>query len=173
MAESRYESWYGPRSMAADTKKTPRPDDDAQSLLAELEALLIAAQETEHAAGWNAALREVAVIVKRRDHDRQRKSAAAIAKRTVEGKKTGGLEPYGYEVGPDGETLREKSSEQKVIAAARKLHEAGHSLREIARRLEQRGMRPRNGETFHPTQIQRMLAPEATQRLGEDQAPRT
>ena len=150
------------------TAKTPAPNDD-RSLLAELESLLVTSEETEHAVGWNAALRQIAVIVKRRDHDRQHKSAAAIAKRTVEGKKTGGLEPYGYEVGPDGETLREKPSEQRVIATARKLHDAGHSLREIARRLAQRSMRSRKDETFHPTQIQRMLAPEATQRLGEDQ----
>lgn len=130
--------------------------DDERSLRAEL-ASLVVADSGERAAGYNAALLDVNAILDRHEHDRQTRSAHAIAKRKAAGKKIGGDVPYGHELAGDGETLRESAYEQRVIATARRLRAAGHSLREVARRLEARGMRPREGRAFHAAQISRML----------------
>jgi hypothetical protein len=116
--------------------------DGGSSLRAELAALTLA-DDDPRAVVYN-------------DHDRQRLAQRAIARRKKAGKKIGGDVPYGYEIGPDGETLRASLSEQRVILAARKLRSAGLSLREVGRRLQKRGMSPREGDTFHASQIKRM-----------------
>lgn len=125
------------------------------SLRAELTALALP-EDGDRAVGYNAALRDVIAIFDRHERDRKKRSARAIAQRKDEGKKTGGDLPYGYELGPDGETLRESTAEQRVIAVARKLRAEGHSLREVARRLAARKMFPREGDVFHAAQIKRM-----------------
>lgn len=134
-------------------------DDDAkddQSLRAEL-AKLVVVKPGEHASGYNAALHDVLAILDRHESDRKQRSKQAIARRKAAGKKIGGDLPYGYELAPDGETLRESPAEQRVIAAARKLRNAGHSLREVARRLKTRDLFPREGDEFHAAQISRMI----------------
>lgn len=128
---------------------------EALSLRAELDGLVVTGDDAR-AAGYNAALRDVLAVFDRHESERKKRSARAIAQRTDEGKKTGGDLPYGYELAPDGETLREAKAEQRVIAAARKLRSEGHSLREVARRLQSRNMFPREGDAFHAAQIKRM-----------------
>ena len=91
------------------------------------------------------------------EHERQERSAAKLASMTAAGKRTGGDLPYGHELAPDGETLRDCAKEQRVIAAALKLRVDGHSLREIANRLQARQMLSRDGRKFHAAQIKRML----------------
>lgn len=135
--------------MVVDTK------DAALSLRGELAALAIP-EDGDHAVGYNTALRDVLAVFDRHERDRKKRSARALAQRKDEGKKTGGDLPYGYELGPDGETLCESAVEQRVIAAARKLRADGHSLREVARRLTARNMFPREGDAFHAAQIKRM-----------------
>ena len=108
--------------------------------------------------GFDAAVKEALAIVGRFEHERQERSAAKLASMTAAGKRTGGDLPYGHELAPDGETLRECAKEQKVIAAARRLRAEGHSLREIANRLQARQMLSRKGEKFHAAQIARMVA---------------
>lgn len=133
-------------------------DEEAEapsSLRAELAALVIP-EDGDHAVGYNTALRDVLAVFDRHERDRKKLIARAITKRKNEGKKTGGDLPYGYELGPDGETLRKSAAEQRVIAAARKLRSEGHSLREVARRLAARNMFPREGDEFHAAQIKRM-----------------
>ena len=128
--------------------------DKVLSLRAEIAALTIP-EDSDHAVGYNTALRDVIAIYDRHERDRKKRSARAIAQRKGENKKTGGDLPYGYELAPDGETLRESQAEQRVIAAARKLR-ATYSLREVARRLKARNMFPREGDAFHAAQIKRM-----------------
>ncbi len=132
-------------------------DDDqaARTLRAELEALKVDGKG-EGDVGYNAAIDDVLKVIDRHETDRQKRSARAIAKRKAQGKKIGGDMPYGYELAADGETLRESAAEQRVIKEARKLRAAGHSLREVARRLAARGMFPREGDEFHAAQIKRM-----------------
>lgn len=106
----------------------------------------------------NAELDELRVAY-RELRDRQgARITAALAELRATGKKTGGDVPYGYRLDRDGETLHPLRSEQRVIAAARKLREHRMSLRDIARTLADRGLRTRNGSTFDPTQIKRMIA---------------
>lgn len=131
-------------------------DDDAdRSLRDELEALRVDGT-SEGDIGYNAAIEDVLAIVDRHEHERQTRSAHAIARRKSEGKKIGGDVPYGYELSPDGETLQTSATEQRVIAAARSLRDEGHSLREVGRRLLARGLFPREGREFHAAQIKRM-----------------
>jgi hypothetical protein len=130
-------------------------EKEARSLRDELAALKVAGTG-EGDVGYNAAIDDVLEIVDRHEHDRQTRSAHAIARRKAQGKKIGGDTPYGYELAPDGETLRESAAEQRVIKEARKLRSAGHSLREVARRLAARNMFPREGDQFHAAQIKRM-----------------
>jgi hypothetical protein len=135
----------------SDPKTAPVQSPWRDELLA-----LLKTENTEHASGFNAGLRAAVKVLEQHAQDRQQRSARAIAKRKDEGKKTGGDLPYGYELAPDGETLREAPAEQRVIAAARKLRAEGHSLREVARRLAARKMFPREGAEFHAAQIKRM-----------------
>jgi site-specific DNA recombinase len=69
------------------------------------------------------------------------------------GKFTGGWPPYGWSVDEDGALVADVE-EQLVIARARDLRTAGHSLRAIAAAV---GPNNRNGKEFDHTQIARML----------------
>jgi hypothetical protein len=148
--------------VTVETENEGRPE--VRSLRADLERLCIPIEESEHARGWNAALREAIKIADRHENDRQKKSARAIAHRKAQGKKTGGDVPYGYQLAADGETLRESPEEQAVIALAKKLRK-NCSLREVAHRLRQAGKFPRERskdpkkrplDEFHAAQIWRM-----------------
>lgn len=86
-------------------------------------------------------------------------TASAMQFKKAKGERVGSV-PYGHFLDGDNTTLVEHPAEQAVIRQARELHAAGLSLRKIAARLESTGHRPRgNGQTFHATQIQRMVAP--------------
>ena len=130
-------------------------DAEPSSLRAAIAALAIPEDGDDHAVGYNTALREVLAIFDHHERDRKKRSARALAQLKNEGKKTGGDLPYGYELGPDEETLRECPAEQRVIAAARKLRATPYSLREVARRLKARNIFPREGDAFHAAQIKR------------------
>ena len=129
-------------------------EHETRSIRAELQKLLVV-EETEHAVGWNAALHEAIKVAKQLELDRQQRSARATAQRRRQGKRVGGDIPYGFELAPDGETLRECAAEQKVIATARRLRKS-YSLREVARRLKAQGLHPREGGEFFAAQIKRM-----------------
>lgn len=131
-------------------------EKDPRSWLAEIGALKVV-ETCERDVGYNGALRDVLEILKQHEEERQRRAHRAITQRKKAGKKIGGDVPYGYELAPDGETLREAAAEQRVIAAARKLHVEGHSLRAITRLLPAQGFAPREGKHFHAVQISRML----------------
>jgi DNA invertase Pin-like site-specific DNA recombinase len=78
----------------------------------------------------------------------------------------GGRVPYGYTIGPKirvnpgGRAYRKlvpAPEEQKTIQAAAELRSRGLSLREVARMLENQGVRSRKGTTLHPMQVKRLL----------------
>ena len=89
-----------------------------------------------------------------------------IAERNIEGRKSkkarggfiGGDAPYGYKVYGKGSnaTLTEDAGEMAVVSAVRAMDGHG-SLRSIARKLADRGIRSRSGSPLHPTAIQRIL----------------
>lgn len=135
----------------------PKLEPESDTLRSSIAALRVPSEDSAYAKGFNAALHRALELVDHHDRDRLRRSAIAIARRRAAGKKVGGELPYGYQIGDDGETLEPSPKEQLVIGAARKLHKAGYSLREVARRLRTRGMLSRDGAEFHATQIKRML----------------
>lgn len=67
----------------------------------------------------------------------------------------GGRAPFGYRA--EGGELVPDETERRVIAAARRLHRQGHSLRRIAVDLEARGYRPRMGGRWHPNTVRQVL----------------
>jgi hypothetical protein len=139
------------------------PPDAPSPWHADLVALL-KADETEHARGYNAGIQAALERFERHEQDRQLLSKRGLKKRKVEGKKTGGDVPYGYQLEADGKTLRANLDEQRVIALVRKLR-PNHSLRGIARKLRESDIFPRcynpqdpeSPNEFLAVQIQRML----------------
>lgn len=90
-----------------------------------------------------------------------------IAERVKDGKRgkkqrgghIGGSAPYGWSVQGAGRdaALVEDPAEQAVLARVREMADAGVSLRQIAHRLGEQGVRSRTGSRFAPQQIHRML----------------
>lgn len=67
--------------------------------------------------------------------------------------------PYGWAQDPDDEKrMVACEDELATIVLIKQWHEAGTSLRAIARRLDERGVRPRTGERWHHQQIRRILS---------------
>lgn len=73
---------------------------------------------------------------------------------------TGGHCPYGWTVGADGTHLTVNADEQKIIAAALRLREAGLSLAKIGVELEREGMLPRSGGRWHAKTVRDLLQAE-------------
>lgn len=79
----------------------------------------------------------------------------AMAHMKAKGEFTGGNSaPYGFSV--QNGKLVPVESEQEVIRVAKDLQNAGLSRREIAKILDQKGIRSRSGKVFDATQIGRM-----------------
>jgi hypothetical protein len=148
--------------MKASTTVSEAPDVPSP-WRADLVALL-KAEETEHARGFNAGIQAALELLARHEQDRQLLSRRGLKQRKVEGKKTGGDVPYGYQLAADGATLLANLDEQRAIVMARKLH-SNHSLRGIARKLKEAGIFPRSynsqdsasASEFQAVQIRRML----------------
>jgi DNA invertase Pin-like site-specific DNA recombinase len=86
------------------------------------------------------------------------RTSAAMQHKASQGEYTGGAAPYGYALAADGVALVEVESEQAVVADARALRATGMSLRKISEALHRKGIRARNGGTFAPVQVARMVA---------------
>jgi DNA invertase Pin-like site-specific DNA recombinase len=81
----------------------------------------------------------------------------AAAHKKAKGERFGKV-AYGMTVAEDGKTLVPEPREQEVIGVVQRLHKSGASLRQIAAELDRLGYRNRSGQSFLPTQINRMLA---------------
>ena len=84
------------------------------------------------------------------------RTAAAMAHKAACGEYTGGDAPYGFTV-VEG-VLVEVEAEQAVIREARRLRDAGLSLRAIAAELDRAGIRARSGKVFAASQVARVVA---------------
>lgn len=91
-----------------------------------------------------------------RDQVSERTKLALAHKKSI-GEKTGGSVPYGYKLDDDGKKLLPVPEEQEVIRSARKLKDAGNSLRAIAKILAGKGFKTRNNKEFSAIQIQRLM----------------
>jgi hypothetical protein len=127
---------------------------------------LLKAEETEHARGFNAGIQAALELLARHEQDRQLLSKKGLKQRKVEGKKTGGDVPYGYQLAADGETLLANLDEQRVIVKVRKLR-PNHSLRAIARKLKEAGIFPRSYDPQDPTSTSEFQAVQIRRMLGQ------
>jgi hypothetical protein len=149
--------------MKGPSTEVSEPPDAPFPWRADLVALL-KVEETEHAQGFNAGIQAALELLARHEHDRQLLSRLGLKQRKIEGKKTGGDVPYGYQLAADGATLLANLDEQRVIAKVR-MFRPNHSLRAIARKLKEAGIFPRNYDPrdpntpreFQAVQIRRML----------------
>ena len=80
----------------------------------------------------------------------------AMRYKQAQGEYVGGHAPYGYRL-VNGELVMDEA-EQNVIRQAKKLRASGLSLLAVAKRLDERGIRARNGKPFVAVQVQRMVA---------------
>ena len=82
------------------------------------------------------------------------RTRAALAAKKSRGEQVGSV-PLGKR--ESNGTLVDDPHEQACIAVAKSAASSGAGLREICRRLDEAGMRPRSGGKWHPNQIKRML----------------
>lgn len=85
------------------------------------------------------------------------RTSAAMRYKASAGEFTGGRAPYGYRVAADGVRLLPVRAELGVVEQAKALHDGGLSLRAVARRLDEAGVRNRHGRPFAHVQVRRML----------------
>lgn len=85
------------------------------------------------------------------------RTSAAMQYKASCGEFTGGRAPYGYRVGDDGVHLLPVRAELAVVKRVKALHDGGLSLRAVARRLDESGVRNRHGRPFAHVQVRRML----------------
>lgn len=90
---------------------------------------------------------ERAMLVKRLRDARKHKAARG-------GHAVGGA-PFGWRPGDWG--LEEDPAEQVVLREIRRLHAEGQHASEIARRLNDSGLRSKRGGTWHPTSVRRIV----------------
>lgn len=114
-------------------------------------------EDSDHARGFNAGLRESIAILERRVLEHAARSQRALEQLALDGRKTGGDVPYGYKLERDGTTLCENRPEQDTIRIAKQLRLQDLSLREISTELAERKRFARNGRPFSAQQIKRIL----------------
>jgi len=90
---------------------------------------------------------------------RGRMVAGKAAKRE-KGGYLGGTVPYGFRL-EEGQVVPHED-EQAVVALVGRLRASGASLREIATQLDAQGLRPRDGDRWHPNTIRRIAATSPT-----------
>lgn len=83
------------------------------------------------------------------------RTRAALAVKKAKGERTGGL-PYGMTEGEGGKLLP-CPAELEVIAIAKRYRKRGLSLREVAAKLDSKGILSRKGKKWHPQQISQMV----------------
>jgi len=86
------------------------------------------------------------------------RTSTALEHKRARGEYTGGAVPYGWRINGDGSTLVPHDDEQRVLRTARKLREAGASLRGIATELDRKGHTQRNGKAWHPQCVKKALS---------------
>ncbi len=84
------------------------------------------------------------------------RTKAAMAVKKAKGERVGAI-PYGFQLAADGVQLVAHEGEQAVIGTIRALRAEGLTLAAIAGELEARGLLPRSGGRWYPTQVSRVL----------------
>ena len=86
------------------------------------------------------------------------RTRAAMRRYQREGRRMGGNCPFGWKRDPDDDArMTYEPKEREIIDMIVMYYEQGNSLREIARKLVQGGVRNRLGGPWHHYQVRRIL----------------
>jgi DNA invertase Pin-like site-specific DNA recombinase len=85
------------------------------------------------------------------------RTRAALAAKRRKGERVSGIVPFGYRLESDGRRLQVEPGEQATVARIRGLRASGASLRDIAARLNQEGLRTRSGSLWRFEYVRRTL----------------
>jgi site-specific DNA recombinase len=88
------------------------------------------------------------------------RTKAALAAKRRKGERVSGIMPFGYRLAKNHRDLDVEPREQKTLARVRALRSAGHSLRDIARMLNDRGDRTRAGGEWRFEYVRNLLRQE-------------
>src|SRR5580700_1215295 len=80
----------------------------------------------------------------------------ALRHKRGNGERVGNIE-FGYRLSPDGRHLEPDAAEQAALAAIRKLHSLGNTLRKIAATLNSQGYRTRRGTEWRLESVARVV----------------
>ena len=75
------------------------------------------------------------------------RTSAALQVKKARGERVGGI-PFGYQLAPDGRTLRPHPNEQRALALLRELRAAGYTCVAVAAELNRQGFRSRTGRLW-------------------------
>jgi len=112
--------------------------------------------DTTSAAG-KMVFRMLAVLAEFERDQVSERTTMALQYKKAQGEKLGGRVPYGMQLSADSIHLEANATEQRVIALACELHQAGLSSRKIATRLAEQGIYSRAGSVFAPSAILAMV----------------
>lgn len=85
------------------------------------------------------------------------RTADALQHKIGRGERCGKIR-FGYDLADDGRTLVANPTEQEAIHLIRELRSAGESLRDIAKELERRGVKTKEGQPWKHTSVKRILS---------------
>jgi DNA invertase Pin-like site-specific DNA recombinase len=85
------------------------------------------------------------------------RTKSALRMKRSQGKKTGGSVPFGYFLGADGETLFPDPNDQAVIEKMKRLRKRGHGYYTVAKKLNKRGFRTKQGKLFNQSVVCKIL----------------
>jgi len=112
--------------------------------------------DTTSAAG-KMVFRMLAVLAEfERDQIRER-TTAAMAHMRRKGLRISGSIPFGYDLAPDRKTLLPNPTERGAIALIAKLRGSGHSFRQIAAKLQAKGIPAKRGGAWEASAVKSVL----------------
>jgi len=87
------------------------------------------------------------------------RTKVAMLEYQANGKRVSNLPPYGWQIDPqDSKRLVKQHDEQLIIELILAWRSEGLGYRKIARRLQDQGLKPRTGVSWHHAQIRRIIA---------------
>jgi DNA invertase Pin-like site-specific DNA recombinase len=150
---------YSLSRLARSTKDTLRIADLLQDSGADLVSLTEKI-DTTTAAG-KMVFRLLAVLSEFERDLISERTTAALAHMRSQGRRVSGRIPFGFDLAQDGKTLVANPEEQEAIQEMGRLRNDGHTLREIASRLDARGTLSKTGKQWSPEAVRVVLRRDA------------
>ena len=111
--------------------------------------------DTTSAAG-KMMFRMLAVLAEFERDQISERTTTALRFKAAQGQRIGRV-PFGYDLADDGTTLIQNPIEQQALAIIQELRSSGESLRAIAKELELRGVRTKEGKPWTHSTVQRIV----------------